>query len=190
MRKIYITEAIAAGWYSFTCRPWFLLSLTLGLAVLFFLTSSHGAIVTALGCIVYAGFLSILIRHFNGEHVGYDDIFMYDGRWISFAFVSLIKWFCIFIGLLFFIVPGVYLMVHWMFAEVLVIDQNMRPLQALRASGEMTKGLMWQLLLFLLVVSLLLLLGLLAFVVGVMIAVLVVIFAHVRIYRDIKEGRS
>lgn len=190
MRKIYIKEALSAGWYSFTCRPLYLLGLSLAMSALLLLTSSQYAFATALAYIVYGGFLAVLIRHFNGEQVVFDDLFSLDNRWISFAFLGVIKWVLIILGLFCLIVPGVYLMVRWIFAELLVIDQGMRPLEALRASSKMTEGVRWQLLLFLVISAVLMLAGLLAFVIGVLVASLVITFALIRIYRDIKEGRS
>ena len=77
-----------------------------------------------------------------------------------------------------------------MFAELLIIDRGMRPIEALRASGAMTKGRMWPLFGFTLVAILLMVLGLFALIVGAFIAMIVVSFATIKIYRDILASQG
>jgi len=128
----------------------------------------------------------MLLKHYAGRTVKFDDLFDIDKRWVYFAFLGVIKTVLIFLGFLFFIVPGIYLGVRWMFAELLVIDQGMRPLEALKASSEMTEGHRWGLFLFALVAVLLVFVSLLALVVGALIASIVVQFALIKLYRDLR----
>lgn len=129
-----------------------------------------------------------MIQHYNGKTIAFDDLFSLDSRWISFAFLGLIKGLLIFVGLVFFIIPGIYLSIRWMFAELYVIDQGMRPIEALRASSALTKGHMWKLLLFTIVVWVLMLLGLILLLVGAVVASIVVLFAVIKIYNDLKNS--
>jgi uncharacterized membrane protein len=114
--------------------------------------------------------------------VVFDDLFSIDSRWISFAFLGLIKTVLILIGFLLLIVPGIYLSVRWMFAELLVIDKGLRPLEALKASSELTKGYRWKLFLFSLVMMILILVGFLALGIGAVVASIVSMFAIIKIY--------
>jgi uncharacterized membrane protein len=128
----------------------------------------------------------LMLSHFRGNTVKFDDIFSIDSRWISFAFLGLIKTLLILVGFMFFIIPGIYLSIRWMFAELLVIDRNMRPMEALKASSMMTKGHGGKLFLFLLVTIVLLFTGLLALIVGFIPAGLVVTFATLALYENLK----
>lgn len=185
MKKFSIRVALKTGWDNFARRPWYLLGLTLVIIVLTLLTTSESVVFTALSFIVYGGYLSLLLKHYNWETVKFDDMIPTDNRWISFAVLGILKTIAIIVGCLLFVVPGVYLALRWMFAELLVIDQGMRPLEALRASSAMTKGIMWKLLAFSLVAIVLVVVGFLAFGIGSVIASVVVTFAMIKIYKDI-----
>jgi len=188
MKQIHIRESLKAGWGLFMKRPWYLLGLLIAFALLFTATSSQGAVVTALAYVVNAGYLALLLRHYAGETVVFDDIFSVDQqKWISFAFLALIKGVAILLGLVCFIVPGVYLAVRWIFAELYVIDKGMRPLEALKASSELTEGVRWKLFLFSLVSVFLILIGLLFLIVGAFVVSIVCSFAIIKMYKDLQS---
>lgn len=187
MTIVKIDEALRVGWQNFTARPWYLLGLSLAVFVLFAFSIGN-AVVTALAYILLAGYLTVFLKHFHGEWFVFDDLFSMDQRWIFFAFLGLIKGLLILAGLIFFIVPGVYLAIRWMFAELCVIDQGMRPIEALRESSRLTDGHKWKLLLFAAVVLLLLVLGVFVFIIGALVVSIVVSFAAIKIYYDLKSA--
>jgi hypothetical protein len=187
MKSFSISNALGVGWQSFKRRPWYLLGLALAVFALFALSIGN-AVVTALAYILYSGYIAVLIRHYRGETIVFDDLFTLDNRWISFAFMGLIKGILIFLGFVCFILPGIYLAVRWMFAEFYVINEGMRPMEALRASSALTKGHWWHLFGFSLVVILLLILGLFALIVGVIVVSVVVFIATFKIYEDLKAA--
>lgn len=186
MQNVYIKESLKVGWRQYMRRPWYLLGLGLGVAVLFGFSIGE-AIVTALAYIVYGGYIGVLIKHYRGEHVVFDDLFMTDKRWVYFAFLGLIKGLLILVGLMLFIVPGIYLAVRWMFAEFFVLDQGMRPIAALRASSALTKGHRWKLFWFSFIVTVLFVLGLLCFIVGAVVVGIVSVIAMFKMYEDLKR---
>lgn len=188
MSGIQVGDAVRTGWKSFMTRPWYLFGLSLSVLALFVLGSSNNGVVAALAYIIYGGYLAVLIRHYRGERIVFDDLFSLDSRWISFAFLALIKGIFIFLGLVLFIVPGVYLAIRWMFAELLVIDQGMKPMEALRRSRAMTQGHGWGLLWFAFVCSLIVVAGFFLFVVGAAAAAVVVNLALLKIYHDLKNS--
>ncbi len=176
------------GWSKFWVRPWYLFTFTLGYVVLFVLAGASNSLFTALAYILYSGFLAVLFLHYNGSTISFDDLFAsLDNRWISLAFTAMVKALLVMVGLVFFIVPGIYLAIKWMFAELLVIDQGMKPMQALRASSEMTKGHRWKLFWFCIVGLFIILLGVIALGVGVVVSSLVLSFALIKIYYDLKK---
>lgn len=187
MNKVHIKASLKTGWSLFMKRPWYLLGLSLATFGLFVATGSSNAIVTALAYIAYGGYLAMLINHFNGNSIEFDDMFSIDSRWISFAFLALIKGIFILLGLICFIVPGVYLAVRWMFAELYVIDKGMRPMEALKASSALTLGHRWKLFLFACIAILLILVGLLFLIIGGAVACIVTTFAMIKIYKDLQQ---
>jgi hypothetical protein len=161
-----------------------LLSLcVVGIAVL---TMEH-QVFTALSFILFGGYIATLLKYFRGGKISFDDMFTLDNRWISFTFLSLIKALLILLGLLCFIVPGIYLCIRWMFAEFFVLEEGMGPIAALRASAAMTKGRVGELFLFSALCVLLVALGSLCFLVGGIVALIVVLFASMDIYTRLSK---
>ena len=188
MKTIHPVAAVRMGWKKFMERPWYFFGLSLATLALFVVTSGNGSAgYTALSAIAYGGFIALCLRHYDGHHVVFDDMFTLDGRWISFAFVMIIKGFGILLGFLLLIVPGIYLAIRWGFAEYLVIDRGMRPIEALRESSRLTDGIKWRLFGFLCLSMLVMLLGVLALGVGAAAAAVVLIFASIHLYRDLSQ---
>lgn len=187
MTTISIRGAFRAGWTAFTRRPGYLLGLTLATFALFVVTLGN-AIVSALAYILYGGYLRLMLQHSAGSHIQFDDLFdNVDFRFVSFAFLALIKGFFILLGFLCFIVPGIYLSVRWMYAELLVIDQGMKPLEALKASSRMTEGNRGKLFLLAVVAFISTLIGLLFLVVGAFVMMVVWLLAIISLYTAAKE---
>ena len=167
-------------------RPWYLLGISLAVGFLFIVTTSNSALATALSYIVFGGYIALLLKFSNSEAISFDDLFITDKRWIYLAFLALIKMVLICLGLLCFIIPGIYLAVRWMFADLLVIDKGLRPLEALRASSALTEGYRWKLFFFSLVSGLLVLLGLIFFIIGAVAAGIAIQFATIHIYKTLQ----
>ena len=187
MKKVEIFNSLAVGWSKYTKRPWYLLGIGLVFVAFFILTSSESAMITAMAYVLYAGYLSLMFKHYHGGHVVFDDIFSVDQRWINFGFLALIKSLLIFLGLLCFIVPGIYLAIRWTFAEFYVIDKNMRPIEALRASSALTEGCRWKLFLFSLLAISIVTLSTLAFLVGAVAASVVILMSLIHIYYSLQN---
>ena len=187
MKKVHIKSSLGVGWAKFMERPWYLFGLSVAVAGLFIMAGANGPVVAALAYILYCGYLSVMFKHYHGGHVVFDDLFSMDQRWIYFAFLALIKAVLIFLGLLCFIIPGVYLAIRWMFAEFYVIDKGLRPVEALQASSNLTRGNMWWLFLFMLLAILLVTLGGVVFLVGAIAASTILLFALINIYYSLQN---
>ncbi len=188
MKTFKIGEAYSRAWAKLAERFWYLSGLAAAMFIIMALTTGEGALYTALSYIIFGGFIAMLLRNYDGKTVVFDDLFSIDNRWISFTFTSLIKGMCILVGLLLFIVPGVYLAIRWMFAELLVIDKGMRPMEALKASSEMTKGNMWKLLWFFILTILTILAGAALLFVGIFPAMVIMTFAMISVYRQLDRN--
>ena len=184
MKHISIRTAYGAGWAAFMRRPWYLFGVMLAfIGILIF--SLGNAVVTALGYILYSGFLAMMLRHFRGQTIEFDDMFVIDNRWISLAFLGILKIGLIIAGLICFVLPGIYFMIKFMFAELLVIDQGMRPLEALRASATLTNGHWWHLFFFVVITIFLSLIGSLFFLIGALLVSLVALLAMIQLYETL-----
>ncbi len=150
MKKVHIREAINTGWSDFKRRPWYLLGLTVATFALMTIISSDSAAVITLAYILFGGYIAVLLKHADGEAIVFDDLFdIVDKRWIYFAFMGVIKMVLITLGMFLLVVPGIYMAIRWTFSELLVLDKGLRPLEALRASSDLTEGVRWKMFLFL-----------------------------------------
>ena len=77
----------------------------------------------------------------------------------------------------------------FMFATIIVIDRERGPIEAMKESMRVTRGYKWYLLGFALVLTLLNVLGLLAFVVGLLVSIPVSLLAFMHAYRTL-AGRE
>ena len=183
---IKIGEALKVGWGKFMERPWYLMGISLAMMG-FFMATAGNAVFTALSYIAFGGYLSMLLMHYDGKRIVFDDFFSLDNRWIYFVFASMIKGFLVMLGLLLLIIPGIYLAMRFYFVELLVIDKGLRPMEAIRESSKMTEGKKWKLLGFSIIITLLLLLSVLLLIVGLLPASIIVSLAIIHIYRRLSE---
>lgn len=77
----------------------------------------------------------------------------------------------------------VYAGVRLAFVELLVMEKRMSPMAALKESRRITEGEFWRLVLFMLALGGVMILGVLALVVGLLVAIPVGMFAYAHVYR-------
>lgn len=87
----------------------------------------------------------------------------------------------------FLIVPAIYVFLRLQFAQLLIIDRDMDPMRAISLSWKATKGHVMQIFLFALASALVMLAGILALVVGYIVAFPVVLVATISVYRQLIE---
>jgi len=186
MTKVKTGEAIKTGWQKWKQRGWYFMGLSAAMLGLTILVAGD-AFMSALVAVLYVGLLAVMLEHYRGNTVQFDDLFIFDRRLIDYAFVTVIKTVIILLGFVALIVPGVYFALRFMFAEMFVVDKGMRPLEAMRASTDFTTGHKWRLLWFSFVAMLVFLLGLAFFGVGIFIAMPVVMLAMIHIYETLDD---
>ncbi len=86
-------------------------------------------------------------------------------------------------GLFLLIVPGVYLVLKFWPTVYLIVDKNKGPIEALQEAGDLTDGYKGQLFLFLLIFFAINLLGIMAFVVGLLVTIPLTMLASAYLYR-------
>jgi len=74
---------------------------------------------------------------------------------INYIIASILYGLMVIVGLIFLIVPGIYLAIKHQFYTYLIVDKGMGPIEAIKESGRITKGALWNLLGFVIIVTLL-----------------------------------
>jgi len=93
-------------------------------------------------------------------------------------------------GLILLIVPGIIWGIKYQFFGFLIIDRNMGPVEALKRSGEITKGYKGDLFLLGLLFIGISILGFLVCCVGIFAAAPTVMVAHAYVYRRLEYGAA
>lgn len=91
------------------------------------------------------------------------------------------------VGLIMLFVPGIIFMIRCMFCLFLAVDLKKTPIDALKGSYKMTKGLFWDLLLFILKLYVLNIIGLLCFGIGLLYTIPYSLMAVIDLYHSLKK---
>ena len=96
---------------------------------------------------VIGGYTESMIRTARGNKVGIGDFFKVGfnkfGKLLGAGILFLLG---VGIGLVCFIIPGIYLMVRWFFVIYLIVDKDLGVSEAFQKSGEMVSNIFWEVL--------------------------------------------
>lgn len=115
----------------------------------------------------------------------YSDLFVPIKQFFPFVFASILYALIIIGGFILLIVPGIIWSIKYGLYRYLIVDKKMGPIEALKKSGEITKGHKMNLFLFGLLLALLNILGVLALGVGLLVTIPISIVASAYVYRKI-----
>ncbi len=132
-------------------------------------------------------FLVITIRIFDGVKPEVSDLFRWREETLAYVGASLLYGIMVFLGCLAFVIPGLYLAVKYGFYGFLIADKRLGAFDALKSSGQMTSGVKWLLTGFGLTSVGIVILGALAFMIGILIAIPIVSLALVFVYRSLYD---
>ena len=194
--------AIRFGWETFKRRPWifigsaFLILLASGLSN--GLTSAIDAAFTgsvedpsivgtvinlALGTLISMGATAFYLAGHDNPDTADLSLLWHPQPFWKYLGASLLLSFTVAVGFVLLIVPGVIFALMFMFAPFIVIERVLGPIDAMKASNQLTRGHKWQLLGLVLLLVLINLLGLVALVVGLLVSIPVSTLAFVHAYR-------
>lgn len=86
------------------------------------------------------GWTSICLKITKSEPAPFSEFFSNFGYLLNFVGVHILMGMVIGAGILLFIIPGIFLGIRLCFAPYLVLDQNMGPIEAMKASWGMVEG--------------------------------------------------
>lgn len=144
-------------------------------------------VATILGMILSIGWIKILIKLTSGKKAELEDLWGSVDRVIPYFIATFAVGIVVFLGFLLFIIPGFYFAIKYMFVPYLIIDKNLSIGEAFSKSSQMTDGIKWQLVAMWFATFVLNILGLLAFIVGVVITSVVTSLAYAKLYNSLKK---
>lgn len=182
-------ELLGFGWAKTKEYMWFLISLTFLYFVVTFVVADIPVIRDILSMLMGIALTAVTLVIINGHIPHYSQLlkpFKTYKVTLHYVLGSILYGLIVFIGLIFLILPGIYLLVRLQFfAYLLVEHENMGVLESLKKSMKMTKGKFWSLFGFGLVFIGINLLGLIALGVGLFITIPVTCIAYAMMYRKL-----
>ena len=194
-------EAIRFGWETTKSNLGFFIGLLLIVFIIAAFFSGFGSLfeeslpflslIFNLGSLVFnliisIGFIKVALKFYDGKKGEFGDFFTFTGSLLLTFFAgSLLFGLIIVLGYILLIIPGIILMIKLQFFNYFIVDKDMGPIEALQASWGITKGVKWELFLFMLLLGLLNIAGFLLFIVGLFISIPITILATAYVYRKL-----
>lgn len=140
--------------------------------------------------IIRIGYNKILLRIHDGENPKFTDIFKeYKTFWKYFA-VSILFQLIVLLGLIFFIIPGIILLVRLSFSLLIVIDTKIGPITAMKESRAITKDSFLKLFFFWIIIVFINFIGLMIFGIGLLITIPMTTLAVIHVYRTLSQKKA
>ena len=152
--------------------------------------SLFGFLVMIFLIIIRIGYTKIFLRIHDGESPKFVDIFQEYRIFWRYLGVSILVGLTVAGGLILLIIPGIIWLVRFSFSPIIIIDNKVSPVAAMKESYAITKGSFWKILLFWIVIGLINLLGLIFFGIGLLITVPVSTFASIYVYRELSKVKA
>jgi uncharacterized membrane protein len=169
----------------------------LPLAAMFFIMTGVGAVPYLGACVflvvggaIYVGISRAILGLLAGKPPTVGMMFEGFDRFGQAFLAMLVTSVLIVIGTLFCIVPGIILMIMWMFVYLVMAETNLDFWPAMEASAKLTAGYRWELFCLVLACFVLAVLGLLACFVGIFVAEPVIFTAIALAYRFLQARQA
>lgn len=153
-----------------------------------FLTAIIPLISMVINMVISVGWMKMLLKMTGGDSAELADLWSHTDQIIPYAVGSFVVSLIVGIGMIFFVIPGIYFALKYIFVPYLIVDKKLKVGEAFAASAKMTKGIKWQLLVMGLAVLVLNIVGLLAFIVGIIITSMVTSLAYVKLYQQVSKS--
>ncbi len=199
-RVFSIREALRFGWNTANNNLGFFIGLSIVFGLLFIFPAIIAGIALqintflgiifhiadyALTLLISIGLVKIALRFCDGEKSGLSDLFSQYRLFFKYLFTYILYGLIIFGGTLLLIVPGIIWAIKYQFCLHLVIDKGLGPIESLKTSAILTKGVKWRLYLFSLVAIGINIVGALSMIVGLFVTVPTTMVALAFIYRKL-----
>jgi uncharacterized membrane protein len=151
-------------------------------AVLGFLVSILSFVV---GIFVLMAQIRIGLKFCSSEVPDFPDMVSDYRRFWDVLVGSILYFLIVMAGFILLIIPGIYWGVRYYYFSYLILDQGMSPVDAIKRSGQITRGVWWHLFVFWLAAFGIMILGFMVCCVGALFAWPVVIIATAYVYRSL-----
>lgn len=203
-KKFLIDEAIQFGWQTMKKNFFFFVGILLFIIAIQllpviltnidFLASDIAYIIiylllTFFGIIVGMGVIKILLNFCDNKKNNFSILFSQYRLFFIYLLTTIIYFIIVLLGLILFIIPGIYLGIRFAFFEYFIIDKKMGVIKSLKESWRATKGNFWGLFAFSVVSLTINILGAFVLLLGLFVTIPITMIAWVFIYRRLSEAK-
>ena len=139
---------------------------------------------TIIDLVIGIGLIHITLKFVDNKKPRYKDLFYYK-LIVNYFLASLLTGLIVIGGFILLIIPGIFFALRLKFAVYLIIDKNLAPVDAVKASWRITKGNVWNLFFFGILLGLINILGFLCLIVGLFVTVPLSMLATTFVYRKL-----
>ena len=189
MNTFTASSCIKFGWETFKKRALFLALVTLLFMVVLGLVRwiGHGLILTiisyGISILVDMGIVAFYLKaHDALASVTIHDLW-HPKSYINYVLATLAVGILTVLGLIALIIPGIILILMWLFVKMLIVERDLKPLEAMKESARITKGNRSQLFLLLLLIIIMNIIGALLIGIGLLVTVPITLLSITHAYR-------
>ena len=201
-KDVPISGAFTFGWETFRNNVLFLVGVTIAVALInsvLEITDNYGpveygyfgfviyVIAMLVNAVVELGLIAIMLAFRDGRMPEFVDLFNRAPLVFHYIAATILYGVMVLVGLVFLIVPGIYLAVRFGYYGYFIVDEEVGPIEALKKSSDLTEGVRMDLFLFGALLIGLNILGLLALFVGVLVTVPMSHLACAHVFRHLQN---
>lgn len=138
-----------------------------------------------LSMVIMMGLIRITLRLHDNEGCKFTDLFSCFPLFFKYLFGSILYGLIILGGTILLIIPGIIWAIRFQFFSYFIVDKGLGPIEALKRSSLITRGVKWDLFLFGLLLVLINLLGALCLLIGLFATVPTTMVAMAFVYRKL-----
>jgi uncharacterized membrane protein len=131
------------------------------------------------------GFLKAMFALYDGKTVEVQDLAQPAGDAVKYVIGTFLMSLAVGVGMILFIIPGIYILTKYFFVPTLLADTNMGIREAFDASSKMTEGRQMDLFLFMVLGFVGMIIGLIALIVGAVAVSWMVMFGMIVLHRSL-----
>ncbi len=195
-QQIDTGKAIGYGWTSVKKDFWYFV----GIALIVFIIESVGngrhpsttrsLIALLLSTWMTCGYFTLMLSYHRGQKLPLSTIFTSVKQYWNVLGASILLGIIIGVGIMFLIVPGIFLALMYQFTIPLIIDKNLGIIDAMKRSAALAKGRKLSLLGFDVALLGIVILGAICLGVGLLVAMPVALLASIFVYRTLEPIKN
>ena len=199
--KLVYSDIFRKAWKGLISQFWLLVGLIIGFTIVYSLLyifalpakgesmTTSGIIISVLCwlllCLFQLGYMKNCFQTLDGEEPQFSSYGQVSRKLLSYLVASIIFTLIVAIGTALLVIPGIYLILRLQFFFASMVDENTGIIESFKRSWEITKGHTLKLFIILLIMILISIIGQMALLVGIFVAIPLTILMYGYIFRKL-----